>query len=259
MSNLYYQVYGHRGPYLLLLHGMLSSRAQWINNLPALAEHTRPVVVELWGHGRSPSPADPALYSPDAYIAQLEAIRKALNIEQWFICGQSFGACITLRYALTYPERVPAQIFTNSTSALATAEKVKEIYVDVNKLTAKLVKNGKAGLKRMQIHPIHAKRLPAEAHEALLADAELLDPEGVARLFQYTTPFASVAEIVAGTKVPTLLITGEQETRFAPHRRYAETHIPGLRVVGIDGGHAANIERPEAFNAAVLDFIRENS
>jgi len=258
LSKFYYQVHGDSGPYLVLLHGMLSSRAQWTRNLAELAKHTRPVVVELWGHGRSPSPAGPEQYTPEALVEQLEMIRKQLNTEQWYLCGQSFGATVTLRYSLLHPERVRAQIFTNSTSALATKDKVKDLYADVHKLSEKLIEGGQETLKKMRIHPMHAKRLPPDAHKELLADAELLNPVGVAGLFLYTSPVASVAEVVSGTRVPTLLIVGEQEQRFAPHRAYAEAHIPGLKVVGIDGGHAANIEAPEAFNAAMLDFIKQH-
>src|SRR5437870_13580594 len=58
--QLYYDVHAGTGPYVLLVHGFLSSRTQWRLNLAALARVMRPVVVELWGHGRSPAPADPA-------------------------------------------------------------------------------------------------------------------------------------------------------------------------------------------------------
>ena len=53
---------GGTGPYLLLVHGFLSSRAQWRPNLEGLRRFCRPVVVELWGHGRSPTPDDPEAY-----------------------------------------------------------------------------------------------------------------------------------------------------------------------------------------------------
>ncbi|CAM9547364.1 unnamed protein product [Phaeothamnion confervicola] len=259
MEKMYYEVHEGNGPYLLLIHGMLSSRAQWKRNLAALAKETRPVVMELWGHGRSPSPDDPALYTPEAMVEQVERVRRELGAGQWFVCGQSFGATVTLRYSLLYPERVRGQIFTNSTSALATKDKVKDLYADVHKLAGNLAKNGQEGLRRMRIHPIHAKRLPPGAQQELLADADLLSPAGIAKLFQITSPVASVAEVVQGTKVPTLLVAGEQEERFTPHRKYAEENIPGIKVAGIDGGHACNIEAPEAFNAAVLEFIRQHS
>lgn len=258
MDKMYYEVHEGNGPYLLLVHGMLSSRAQWTRNLAALSQVARPVLLELWGHGRSPSPDDPALFAPEAMAEQLDRVRHELGAEQWFVCGQSFGATHTLRYSVLHPERVLGQIFTNSSSALATRDKAKELYADVHKLAANLEKHGQASLERMRIHPIHAKRLPPGAQADLMADAHLLNPAGIAKLFQITSPAASAAEIVRGTKVPTLLVAGEQEERFIPHRKYAEANIPGLKVVGVDGGHACNIEASDAFNAAVLEFIREN-
>ena len=57
-----------RAPYVLLVHGICSSRAQWRPNLAALAQHATPVVAELLGHGRSASPDDPAAYSVAAYV-----------------------------------------------------------------------------------------------------------------------------------------------------------------------------------------------
>lgn len=62
-----------------------------------------------------------------------------------------------------------------------------------------------------------------------------------------------------GTKVPTLRAAGEQEERFTLHRKYAEENIPGVKATGADGGHACNLEALEAFNAAVLTFIRQHS
>ena len=97
MTLPHYEVHDGEGPYLVLLHGMLSSRAQWMLNLEALSAIARPVVVELWGHGRSPAPDDPALYHPDGYVATLERLREELGAARWCLCGQSFGAGITLR------------------------------------------------------------------------------------------------------------------------------------------------------------------
>jgi 2-succinyl-6-hydroxy-2,4-cyclohexadiene-1-carboxylate synthase len=113
-------VYGDGSrPHLLLVHGFLSSRAQWRPNLAALAEVSTPVTVELLGHGRSASPADPAQYAVAAYVRRFEALRRELGAERWFVCGQSFGAGLTIRYALEHPGRITGQVFTNSMSGLS--------------------------------------------------------------------------------------------------------------------------------------------
>ena len=85
---------------------MLSSRVQWTRNLPALTPSYRCVVIELWGHGRSPTPRDPALYSPASYAAQFEAIRAEVGADRWYVVGQSLGAALTLGYVLERPQSV---------------------------------------------------------------------------------------------------------------------------------------------------------
>ncbi len=188
MEKMYYEEHDGNGPHLLLVHGMLSGRAQWARNLAALSKKTRPVVLELWGHGRSPSPGDPALYEPEAMAAQLEEVRRKLGAEQWFVCGQSFGATVTLRYSLLYPERVYGQIFTNSSSALATREKAKELYADVHKLAENLSKYGQEGLKRMRIHPIHAKTFRPARNRNCWPMRNCLTPPALPNCFRSPLP-----------------------------------------------------------------------
>src|SRR4051812_13544831 len=112
--QLHVEMHEGDGPPTLLVHGILSSRAQWLLNIEALRQVCTPVVIELWGHGRSPVPDDAAAFEPDAYEELFDAIRDDLGADRWFVIGQSLGAALTLRYALDRPERVMAHVFTNS-------------------------------------------------------------------------------------------------------------------------------------------------
>ncbi len=258
MSNdrLYHEVHGTTGPYLLMVHGMLSSRSQWRLNLAALAEFCRPVVVELWGHGRSPAPAAAESYHPDAYVAAFEELRRDLRTERWWVCGQSFGAGLTLRYALDHPERISGQIFTNSSSALADAVSVAAQKARVGEWAEAMAADDWR-FETIPIHPIHAKRLPAAVQQEMLADTELLDAAALSLTFRFSSPNLSVRERINENQVPVLLVCGEREERFAPFRAHAERHLPHLQVAAIEAGHAVNIEAVEHFNGAVADFMRD--
>ena len=59
-----------------MVHGFLSSNAQWIENIDALSEICRPVTAELFGHGRSPSPDGVEYYHPNHYVSEFEKIRQ---------------------------------------------------------------------------------------------------------------------------------------------------------------------------------------
>ena len=234
---------------------MLSSRSQWRLNLAALSEFCRPVVVELWGHGRSPAPEAAESYHPDAYVAAFEDLRRDLGIERWWVCGQSFGAGLTLRYALDYPERIAGQVFTNSSSALADAAAVTEQRSRVG-AWAEAMAADDWRFESIPIHPIHAKRLPAEVQQEMLADTELLDAAALSLTFRFSSPNLSVRERVSENQVPVLLVCGEREKRFAPFRAHAEQFLPHLQVAAADAGHAVNIEAAEHFNQAVAEFMR---
>ena len=58
-------------------------------------------------------------------------------------------------------------------------------------------------------------------------------------------------------KVPAIVIVGSEDTPFLAASDYMATKIPGATKVVIDGaGHAANIDKPEAFNAALMEFLK---
>jgi pimeloyl-ACP methyl ester carboxylesterase len=253
--NLYYEVHGDTGPFMLLVHGMLSSRAQWMLNIEALSEFCRPVVVELLGHGRSPSPREAGAYAPACYVQEFETIRESVGAERWLVCGQSLGAALTLRYSLDCPDRVIAQAFTNSNSALAD-EAWRERVIPLMAAQARHLRHvGRAALERHPLNPARGKRLPALARDLLVADYALHTPEGIAATGLYTVPESSVRDRAATITVPTLLVAGEREEGFAEARVFAEATIPCIEVVRLDAGHAVNMEAADAFNEAVAAFF----
>ncbi|MEE9278600.1 MAG: alpha/beta hydrolase [Myxococcota bacterium] len=255
----HYEVHPGRGPYLLLVHGIISSREQWCLNLAELAEVSRPVVVELLGHGRSPAPAELAAYHPDRYVEAFEQIRAELGAERWIALGQSLGAALTLRYALARPQRLAAHLLTNSSSAFAEPSWEGELRPGLEALLRDVEARGMEALESMRIHPRHGRRLPPEVKARLLADAELHDPRGVALSFIGTAAKSALGDRLESNRVPTLLLCGTREKRFEAHRRRAEKRMPLLEVVELETGHAVNLEAPAEFNRLAKAFVSRHA
>lgn len=258
MTLPYYEVHEGKGPPLLLVHGILSSRAQWQPNLEALKAVSSPVILELLGHGRSPAPTEDGPWRPAGYIEAFEQIRHRLGVSRWYVCGYSLGAGLTIRYSIEHPEAVIAQVFTNSTSAFADREATDRYREDGESVIQRFEQGGKEAVESIPVHPKHAGRLPADIKEALLADCELLDPGGVGRTIVHTNGNASVRDMLHRNTVPALLICGNRESRFEPLKQHVTTHMPELEVVDLPAGHAVNAEEPTGFNRVIQAFLRKH-
>ena len=253
--RLYHKVHDGDGPYLLMVHGMLSSQAQWMLNLAALSKVCRPVVVELWGHGRSPAPAQPEQYRPEYYVQMFEDLRRELGAETWALCGQSMGAGLTWHYVLSHPERVTGHIFTNSSSAFADAETL-QMFRDRAGPRSELIRElGHAALQKIPVHPVHARRMPEAVKQVMVADGEMHKPEAFIHTFANTSPYLSVRDRVAENQTPTLMVCGALEKRFKDARDWAEKNVPHMQIVDAEAGHAVNIQAPDDFDRAATAFI----
>ncbi|MFC3227101.1 alpha/beta fold hydrolase [Marinibaculum pumilum] len=252
--RLHFDVHEGDGPPLLLVHGFMSSRAQWAANLPALKRVASPVTVELWGHGRSPVPEDPALHDPRAYAEQFEAIRNEIGGESWYAVGQSFGAGLTLRYSLLCPEALFGQAFTNSLSGLASdgPDAAAERAARLRGLFA-----AGAPLTELPFHPRNGRRLHPAVRAALEADAGLLTPAGLLGCIEGSRPTLSVLGDLERIAVPTLMVVGVWEKAFLPLAALAQARLPGLRTVRLDGGHSINAEAVAAFDAALAAHLAD--
>jgi 3-oxoadipate enol-lactonase len=63
-------------------------------------------------------------------------------------------------------------------------------------------------------------------------------------------------ETIAGVTVPTLVVIGALDPATPPvEGELVARRIPGAKSVTLEAAHLSNIEQPEAFSAAVLDFL----
>lgn len=226
----------------VLIHGFLSSNVQWERNRARLGADLRLVQVEQLGHGRSPAPTEPDAYAPRAVIEHVEAVRRALGIDRWFVIGHSMGGAIGIRYALAHPDRVLGVVFTNSRAVFGVGrDGASEPAIPDD-------------LRRLPQHPIHASRFPSDTKARMVAAADAMDPEVVARVVAQVAGWRSGHELERLT-VPTLLVNGRWEKAFQPHVAHVRDAVADVRIVDLEGGHSINIEQPEAFDRAVLEFV----
>jgi pimeloyl-ACP methyl ester carboxylesterase len=226
---------------------MMSTSRQWQPNIGVLAEHFHLVLIELWGHGSSPAPADPDAYGAAGLVAAVDEVRTRFGVGRWALVGHSFGGAVALRYALERPGHTRSVLFTNSLAALspATAEAARE--------SADRIADDRDP-RTLPLHPVHARRIPAPLHDQLVLDADRTDLAALRQLIA-AHPQVSVRSDLHRIAVPATLVNGRFERRFQPNADLIRARHPGIRVIDVDAGHSPNIEAADDFNRIAVESL----
>ena len=242
-------------PPLVLMHGFLMSRAVWNDNIEGLSSKARLVRLELLAHGRSPTPLEESAYQLDNYVETLEALREHLGYRQWTLCAHSLGAALALNYAIARPGSISGIVFTNSTAGLGRLQ---------DRASSALGEDFREGLRQgrselllqMNAHARNMRYVSDQVKEALLKDSELLNPVGIERNLRFLEPFIGIRDKDANFPMPVLLVNGRRERQFQPFKDDALERYPDWHYAELDGGHSINAQMPDAFNALVIDFLK---
>ncbi len=238
--RIYYEQRGS-GPPVLLTHGYGASARMW-QGQEALADRYHLIAWDMRGHDRSDSPDDPALYSHEATVADMAAVLDACGARRAVIGGLSLGGFMSLAFNLAHPERVAALMLFDTGPGYRSDGPRSEWNRLAESMARALEKRGLA-----------AASAGAEVTLARHRSAQGLAHAARGILGQKD---ARVIESLPSISVPTLVLAGAGDKQFLPSIDYMAAKIPGAEKVILEGaGHAANIDQPEAFNAAVRSFL----
>lgn len=247
-------------PPLFLVHGFTASRASFGNNIEPLSEQFTVVVTELLGHGNSEAPDDSGPYGPGPAVGRILGLMDHLGYERVLLCGHSLGGALALRLALDAPERLAGLVIINSNSAAGTPEWRDAARPGLREMAARVRREGKDFLKKTRLYPAHSRRLPPEIRDQLAHDFDRTADAGVAGTAEALTVEVNAYERLGELRVPTLVVIGELDREFVRNAPPFVERMPAGMVQSVTiegGGHAANVERREAFEAALLQFAAE--
>ena len=239
--GIFYEDRGN-GPAILLTHGYGATSRMWEPQTRALADRFRLIVWDIRGHGATDSPEDPGQYSEDASIADMAAILDACGVERAVIGGLSLGGYLSLAFHVRHPERVHALMLFDTGPGYRSPYGREQW----NALAERYARG------------LEAKGLASLGSSAEVRDAQHRSARGLALAARgiLAQRGPHVIDSLPHIRVPTLVLWGENDAAFVKPGEYMAAKIPGARRVVVPGaGHAANLDQPEAFNAAVADFV----
>lgn len=265
--GIVYEVTGEDGrfapPPLLLLHGFTGSAANWRHLVPAFAQSRRVITLDIIGHGRSPSPPDPAAYTMPHAAADILAVLDALEVAQVDLLGYSMGGRLALFTAVHHPDRIRRLILESASPGLPTAAERAARRQRDNDLADWIETNTMpAFVDRWESLPLWASQhtLPPKTSAALRSQRLTNTPTGLANSLRGmgTGAQPSLWPNLAALNIPTLLIAGELDSKFVGINREMAQQIPAavLQIIA-DAGHTVHLERPSTYQQTVLTFLQQ--
>lgn len=242
------------GPLVLFLHGIGGNRGSWAPQLPEFARRYRAAAWDARGYGESDDYDGPLDFAD--FAADVARVLDHFGERRAHLVGLSMGGRIARDFALRRPERVATLTLANTSPGFdALSAEAVQAFIEARR--APLA----AGKTPRDIAPELARRLVGsraqpEALEALAESLAALRADSYLKTLE-----ASVAQDRAAPleqlAVATLVVTSDEDRLYPPAlAREMARRIPGAELVELAGaGHVSNLEQPDAFNRAVLDFL----
>ena len=223
--NIHFETYGN-GPAIFLTHGFSDNLGIWKNQIKTLSKNNTLVLWDLKGHGNTDAPDDMTHYSEEETILDMLEILDHLNIKKASIGGFSLGGYMSLAFYRKYPERVSSLLIIDTGPGFKNDE-AREGW-------------NKYAIKSAEKYEIRNRHGIGNAARGMLTQKD-----------------DRIIKSLPDISVPTLIIVGEEDKPFLSAADYMNSKIKNSQKNIIpNAGHAVNIEQPELFNSAVLDFLK---
>ena len=262
------------GPGVILLHGYPFDRSMWREQIDFLSGHGyRVVAPDLRGFGGMSDKlqfvADPdrgdTERQAEAYrtITTMEdmahdvaALMDELAIDRAVICGLSMGGYVAFEFVHLFPKRVQALVLAG-TRAPADNEQEKQARL---RQVEQMLTSGMEGIAEATLPNLLASRTLAGKPQVVTQVREMIlqaDPQGAAAAQRGMAARRNYSDDLSGIDVPTLVIVGREDpVRPVADAEFMHERISNSRLEVIeDAAHMTNMEQPEIFNKALLDFL----
>jgi triacylglycerol lipase len=237
-----------QGPAVILLHGLGANAGIWVANIGPLSARYHVIAPDQIGFGHSDKPLID--YKIATFVDFLYGFMQAQKIAKATLVGNSLGGWIALEFAIQHPEMVEKLVLVDagglSFESTPPAINLNPASLDDTKKVLAVVFYNQAMVTDMAVAAGFARHLKDNDGYTI---RQTMD--GIITTNQREdTKLSSV-------HTPTLVVWGANDALlpFSMGERF-HAGISGSKLVAIkECGHVPELEKPEEFNRALLDFM----
>ena len=244
-------------PPLVFLHGIGGAARGWRSQLDFFRDRYRAIAWDMPGYGGSaPLPSVSIASLADA----LQQFLQQVGASRAILVGHSIGGMIVQQWLVNHPRAATAVVLAQTSPAFGKPDgDWQKSFID-----ARLCPLDR-GETLVSLAPSLVKELigdnPDAGGIALARDCMAAVPETTYRATMLALIGFDLRHALKQIAVPTLVLSGSKDNNApAPMMAKMATYIPSASYVELeDVGHLANLERPNAFNAALDQFLKTNA
>ena len=261
--TLHYEEAGSGTP-MVFVHEYAGDHRSWEAQMRFFSRRYRCITYAARGYTPSEVPSDPEKYSQDRATDDIAAVIKGLGLGPTHVVGLSMGGFATLHMGLRHPD-LARSLVAAGVGYGAAPGKTAQFHAETDAAIARIRAEGmdKFGktYSRGPTRLVFEEKDPrgyAEFQAQLCehsTEGSALTMNGVQRrrpsLFDLEAQFRAMT-------VPTLVIAGDEDDPTLEASLYLKRTIKSSALLVMPKcGHTMNLEDPDAFNRAVLDFVTQ--
>jgi pimeloyl-ACP methyl ester carboxylesterase len=261
--SLHYEEAGSGTP-MVFVHEYAGDHRSWEPQLRFFSRRYRCIAYAARGYLPSDVPAEPEKYSQDRATDDIAAVIRGLGLGKAHVVGLSMGGFATLHLGLRHAE-LARSLVAAGVGYGAAPGKTAQFHAETDAAIARIRAEGmeKFGLtySRGPTRLVFEEKDPrgyAEFQQQLRehsTEGSALTMNGVQRrrpnLFDLKDGFARMT-------VPTLIVAGDEDDPTLEASTYLKRTIASSALLVMPKcGHTMNLEDPDAFNRAMLDFVTQ--
>ena len=257
--NLHYEEVGQGAP-LVFVHEFAGDAESWRLQVRFFSRRYRTIAFNARGYPPSDVPPDLAAYSQQQAADDITGVLDHLGIRKAHVCGLSMGGYATLHFGLSQPARALSLVVAGAGYGSDDAARhradcelvARRLETEGMEATAEVYSRGPMRVQFMEKDPVGWREFrdrlaggSARGHALTLRGVQMTRPS-----------IYDLGDRMARLEVPTLIVTGDEDEPCLEPGIYMKRTIPTAGLVVIPkAGHTVNLEEPDAFNRAVLDFL----
>jgi proline-specific peptidase len=267
------RVGGGTGRPLLAVHGGPGLPHNYISSLERLADEREVIFWDQLGCGNSERPSDPALWTMERSVDEMDAVVKELGLNDFHIFGNSWGGMLAQQYALDVTPRAASLTISNSIASIPKfSEMVTRLKADLDPATQSAIDRHEAAgttgspeyqaairtwnetyLCRVRPWPAELedafRRMGTEIFETMFGASDF----NIVGTIRYWDVFDRLTEIV----LPTMVLAGRFDECVPEHMWEMHQRIAGSRFELFESSaHLPFIEEPDRFDQVMREFLR---